>query len=68
MRSTHRLIETLKHRRERESQILKLSKSGNSKEEILEQLYEGLDPRLQPMAMQNIESHLEKLNKEEKIT
>ncbi len=65
MRSTHRLIETLKHRRERESQILKLSKSGNSKEEILEQLYEGLDPRLQPLAMQNIESHLEKLNKEE---
>ena len=65
MRSTHRLIETLKHRRERESQILKLSKFGNSKEEILEQLYEGLDPRLQPLAMQNIESHLEKLNKEE---
>ena len=68
MRSTHRLIETLKHRRERESQILKLSQSGNSKEEILDQLYEGLDTRLQPLAMQNIESHLEKLYKENHIT
>ena len=67
MRSTHRLIETLKHRRERESQILKLSKSGNSKQEILEQLYEGIDPRLHPLALQNIESHLVKLRKEKQI-
>ena len=67
MRSTHRLIETLKHRRKRESQILKLSKSGKSKEEILEQLYEGIDPRLQPLALQNIESHLVKLRKEEQL-
>ena len=68
MRSTHRLIETLKHRRERELHILKLSQSGTSKEEILEQLYKGLDPRLQRLAMQNIESHLEKLYKENHIT
>ena len=67
MRSTHRLIETLKHRRKRESQILKLSKSGKSKKEILEQLYEGIDPRLQPLALQNIESHLVKLRKEEQL-
>ena len=39
MRSTHRLQETLKHRRERETQILKLHKSGKSKEDILELLY-----------------------------
>ena len=68
MRSTHRLIETLKHRRERELQILNLYQSGTSKEEILEQLYKGLDPRLQRLAIQNIESHLEKLYKENHIT
>jgi len=66
MRTTHRLIETLKHRRERESQILKLSNSG-SKQEILEQLYEGLDPRLHLLALQNIEAHLVKLRKEEQL-
>jgi len=67
MRTTHRLIETLKHRRERESQILKLSKSGKSKQEILEQLYEGIDPRLHLLALQNIEAHLLKLRKEEQL-
>jgi ribonuclease/clavin/mitogillin len=67
MRSTHRLIETLKHRRERESQILKLSKSGNSKQEILEQLYKGIDPRLHQLALQNIEAHLVKLYQEEQL-
>ena len=67
MRSTHRLIETLKHRRKRESQILKLFQSGSSKKEILEKLYEELDPRLESLAMQNIESHLEKLHKEGQI-
>ena len=68
MRTTHRLIETLKHRRERESQILKLSKSGKSKQEILEQLYEGIDPHLHLLALQNIEAHLVKLRKEEQLT
>ena len=67
MRTTHRLIETLKHRRERESQILKLSKSGNSKQEILEQLYKGIDPRLHQLALQNIEAHLVKLYQEEQL-
>ena len=47
--------------------ILKLSKSGKSKQEILEQLYEGLDPRLHLLALQNIEAHLVKLRKEEQL-
>ena len=67
MRTTHRLIETLKHRRERESQILKLSKTGKSKQEILEKLYEGIDPCLHLLALQNIEAHLVKLCKEKQL-
>ena len=67
MRSTHRLQETLKHRRERESQILKLHKSGKSKKDILDQLYAEVDPRLHHLAMKNIESHLVKLHKENRI-
>ena len=67
MRSTHRLQETLKHRRERELQILKLHKSGKSKEEILEQLYAEVDSRLHQLAMKNIESHMVKLHKEKRI-
>jgi len=66
-RSTHRLKETLKHRIERESQILKLYRSGVSKQEILEKLYIGIDPRLKKLAFQNIESHLLKLHKENKL-
>ena len=66
-RSTHRLKETLKHRIKRESQILKLYNSGVSKQEILEKLYVGIDPRLKKLAFQNIESHLLKLHKENKL-
>ncbi len=64
MRTTHRLEETLKHRLKRESEILKLHESGMSIEEILMELYSETDPRLHPAAMQNIESHLAKLRKE----
>jgi len=66
-RSTHRLKETLKHRIERESQILQLYNSGVSKQEILEKLYVGIDIRLKKLAFQNIESHLIKLHKENKL-
>ncbi len=64
MRTTHRLEETLKHRLQRELQILKLHQSGKSKQEILRELYSETDYRLHPAAMQNIESHLAKLHKE----
>ena len=67
IRGTHRLIETLKHRLERESQILKLYNSGISTQEILKKLYIGIDPRLKKLAIQNIEAHLVKLNKEKRI-
>ena len=64
MRTTHRLEETLKHRLQRESQILKLHQSGKSTQEILMELYSETDHRLHPAAVQNIESHLAKLRKE----
>ena len=66
-RSTYLLDFTLKHRLERESQILKLFNSGNSKKTILKKLYVGIDPRLEKLAMQNIESHLSKLYKEKRL-
>ena len=64
MRTTHRLKETLKHRLQHESQILKLHQAGKSKQEILRELYSETDHRLHPAAVQNIESHLAKLRKE----
>ncbi len=64
MRTTHRLEETLKHRLKRESEILKLHQSGKSRQKILMELYSEIDPRLHSAAMQNIESHLTKLRKE----
>ena len=64
MRTTHRLVETLKHRLKRESEILKLHQSGKSRQEIMMELYSETDPRLHTAAMQNIESHLAKLHKE----
>jgi len=64
MRTTYRLEETLKHRLKRESEILKLHQSGKSRQEILMELYSETDPRLHAAAMQNIESHLTKLRKE----
>ena len=67
MRTTHRLEETLKHRLQRESEILKLHQSGKSKKEILMGLYSETDRRLLPAAMQNIESHLAKLLKENSL-
>ena len=64
MRSVHRLSATLQHRRERESRILELHQSGHSNQTILETVYEGVDVRLLPYAMRNIESHLAKLRQE----
>ncbi|MGQ0501601.1 MAG: MBL fold metallo-hydrolase [Panacagrimonas sp.] len=62
--TTYRLMETLKHRQLRESSVLALHRDGQSIEEMLTSLYVGLDPRLLPLARQNIESHLDKLREE----
>lgn len=64
MGSTYRIKATLEHRRQREAQVLALKKEGKGLTEILGTVYKGLDPRLAPFAMANIQSHLTKLQEE----
>ncbi len=64
MGSTYRLRATLAHRREREREVLRLHREGLAKREILDTIYQGLDQRLRPLAMANIEAHLTKLREE----
>lgn len=64
MGTTFRLQETLRHRRERETSVLELHRAGRSIDEMLTAIYQGLDPRLLPLARQNIEAHLDKLREE----
>lgn len=64
MGTTHRLQETLKHRKLREAAVLDLHRAGRSTAEMLSTIYRDLDPRLLPLAQQNIEAHLDKLREE----
>ena len=59
---THKIIETLNHRKERESHIRELQKQNKSIEEMLAIVYEGLKPALLPYARKTIEAHLQKIN------
>lgn len=61
MGGTYKLETTLKHRKEREQQILTLAKEGKRVQEILEVVYEGLDERLEKYALATIQKHLDKL-------
>lgn len=60
--STYYLGVTLEHRKLREEQVMKANSEGKSLEEMLEMIYPELDKRLKPLAMENIKSHLKKLN------
>ncbi len=62
--STYRLRETLKHREQREKQILALFHEGRDVTGMLPLIYADVDPRLLPLARMNIESHLDKLREE----
>lgn len=64
---TNILQVTLEHRRLRETQILDMHKAGNSLDEMLEKIYEGVDKGLWPYARMTIEKHLVKLKNEKKI-
>ena len=64
MGTTHRLQETLKHRKLREAAVLDLHRAGRTVGEMLSAIYRDLDPRLLPLAQQNIEAHLDKLREE----
>ena len=65
--TTYRIRETLKHRQAREEQIIVLHNEGRSPQEMLPAIYAGLDPRLAPLALVNIHSHLQKLREEGRI-
>ena len=65
--TTYRLQATLQHRIERETQVLALHKKGQSALRMLPQIYQGIDPRLYPLALRNIQSHLAKLRGEGRI-
>lgn len=65
---TNKLVETLKHRKEREEQIKELLKMGRNLQEILDVVYVGLKPELLPYALKTIEAHITKIHNDEKIS
>lgn len=62
--TTFRIRETLKHRLLRERQVQTLHAAGKSPEQMLPAIYPGLDPRLLPLALMNVHSHLAKLRED----
>jgi glyoxylase-like metal-dependent hydrolase (beta-lactamase superfamily II)/8-oxo-dGTP pyrophosphatase MutT (NUDIX family) len=68
MGTTFRLEETLRHRKLREASVLELHRAGQTIDQMLATIYRDLDPRLLPLARENIETHLEKLREEGLVT
>jgi ribonuclease/clavin/mitogillin len=64
---TNKLVQTLKHREEREEQIIELLKMGRNLKEILDVVYVGLKPELLPYALKTIEAHITKIHNEHKV-
>jgi ribonuclease/clavin/mitogillin len=62
--STHFLRQALAHREKREQEIHSRHAAGLSEDQILGEVYRGIDPRLLPLARLNIRSHLEKLRED----
>lgn len=58
---THKVKETLEHRKMREKQIIELLSQGKSKEEMLVSIYPGIEDRLKKYAIKTIEAHLIKI-------
>lgn len=61
---TFYLEKTLDHRKQRELQIKQLHETGISPEGMLPIIYKGVDKRLYPLALENIKSHLIKIQSE----
>lgn len=64
MGSAFRIKKTLEHRIEREKQVLELHKQGKTTDQILRLIYSDISEKLWPLAVRNIDSHLEKLKSE----
>jgi glyoxylase-like metal-dependent hydrolase (beta-lactamase superfamily II) len=63
----HYLEAALAHRRQRETAIRTMHREGRSIDDMLALIYQGVDPRLLPLARINIESHLEKLREDGEV-
>lgn len=64
-----RIEEYLKHRRDRERQVLRLVRKGPTRvNDVVAALYPDLAPPLVPVAAKQIYSHLKKLRDEDKVT
>ena len=61
----NKIVQTLRHREERESQIKELLAMGRTLKEILAVIYVGLKPELLPYALKTIEAHITKIHNEE---
>jgi len=61
------LERTLEHRCVRENRILKLIRDGLNEDEVLKEIYAGIDKELWPLARQNIRKHLDKLRAEKRL-
>jgi ribonuclease/clavin/mitogillin len=66
--STHFLKQALAHREQREREIHTRHTAGLTEDQILGEVYRGVDPRLLPLARLNIRSHLEKLREDGAIS
>lgn len=64
---TQKLELTLKHRQQRENQILALLKDGKNQEDILNIVYEGIDTGLIKYARKTIAAHIAKITAEKLI-
>ena len=67
MGSVYRLRTALAHREARESAIFDAWMNGDDEQQMLEKLYAGIDPRLLPLALINIRSHMKKLREEGRV-
>ncbi|MCP4219786.1 MAG: MBL fold metallo-hydrolase [bacterium] len=65
---TSALEKTLSHRLQREKQVMQFHLKGKTAKDMVRIIYRNVDKGLWPLALENIESHLEKLRREKKIT
>jgi ribonuclease/clavin/mitogillin len=64
MGTTHYLKKALQHREAREQEVLARHRAGIGEDQMLREIYAGVDPRLLPLARINIRSHLQKLRED----
>lgn len=67
MGTTFRIAETLRHRKQREEQVLTLHREGHAAPEMVEIIYANVDKRLWGLARMNIDCHLKKLRDEGRV-